>query len=255
MREVVNVDRRVMEIDPMRLASPRTGPLQYPGRVRGGPDWLAFAGNWMTEWERTGDTRYRDKIVAGLESMANMPYGFMTGPNCLFGYDPATGKLYPLSDDPFGTYNLQVIMGGAELMFELLQVIDHPGWNRAWLQYCRLTSAPKEVVAKDMKTGAEGADASYAGPGRLAAYAYLRTRNPAFAKRALSQMAGSNPGRRQPGPPYATRRVEPPEVLDPIDEFAGVSTNSTSQSSLNAIQVLEMCRDQLPEEMPAVPAR
>ena len=257
MREVVNVDRKVMEIDPMRLASPRTGPLPYPGRVRGGPDWLAFAGNWMTEWERTGDNRYRDKIRAGLESMANMPYGFMTGPNCLYGYDPASGKLYPLGDDPFGTYNLQVIMGGAEVMFELVQLIDHPGWNRAWLQYCRLTNAPKEVVARDMKTGAEGADASYAGPGRLAAYAYLRTRDPAFAKKALAQMTGPGFGVRQSGPPYVTRRVEPPDVLNAVDEYPGVSTNSTAQSSLNAIQVLEMCRDQLPEEMPpqAAPPR
>ena len=58
----------------MRLASPRKGPLKYPGRLRGGPDWLAIAGNWRTEWERTGDTKYRDKIIAGLDSIAGMPY-------------------------------------------------------------------------------------------------------------------------------------------------------------------------------------
>ena len=96
MREVVDADYKATEIDPMRLASPLTKPLPYPGRVRGGPDWLAFAGNWMTEWERTGDTKYRDKIVAGMDSIAAMPFGFLTGPDQLYGYDPKTGKLYAL---------------------------------------------------------------------------------------------------------------------------------------------------------------
>ena len=72
----------------MRLASPLTKPLPYPGRVRGGPDWLAFAGNWMTEWERTGDNKWRDKIIAGMDSIAAMPFGFLTGPDQLYGYDP-----------------------------------------------------------------------------------------------------------------------------------------------------------------------
>ena len=33
-----------MAVDPMRLAAPLKKPLPYPGRVRGGPDWLAFVG-------------------------------------------------------------------------------------------------------------------------------------------------------------------------------------------------------------------
>jgi len=40
-------------------------------------------------------------------------------------------------------------------------------------------------VATDMTTGSEGADGQYA-RGRLAAYAYMLTKNPAFAKKALS---------------------------------------------------------------------
>src|ERR1022692_4106644 len=120
MHAVTDADYALLDLDPMRLASPpKPGAPKYPARVRGGPDWLASVGNWMTEWERTGNTKYRDKIVTGMESFAAMRYGFLSGPNSLFGYDPATGKLYPLSDDPFGSYNLQVIMGGAEVVFEL----------------------------------------------------------------------------------------------------------------------------------------
>jgi hypothetical protein len=235
MREVVDADYKTTEIDPMRLASPRTGPIPYPGRVRGGPDWLTFIGNWMTEWERTGEPKYRDKIVAGMDSIAKMPYWFMTGPNNLYGYDPATGKLYPLVEDGFGTYNLTTIQGGAEVVFELNTLLDHAGWNKAWNQYCRLSGAPKAVVAKDMTTGSEGADGQYA-RGRLAAYAYMLTKNPAFAKKALSLARESR---------FATTSLKGPEVLNPIDEVPGLSTNSTAQGCLEAIEVLEMCGDQM----------
>jgi len=249
MHAVVDVDYKVTELDPMRLAQPRTGPIPYPGRIRGGPDWLACAGNWMTEWERTGDTKYRDKILTGMDCIAKMPYGFMTGPNTLYGYDPKTGMLYPLVPNGFGTYNLQVIQGGAEVAFELNQLIDHPGWQKAFLQYCRLTGAPKNVVAQDMTTGAEGADGSYAGAGRLAAYAFWKTRNSAFIARAVSQLRGGGV-RSLSGGMYATRHVEGPDVMNSIDEAPGVSTNTTAQSSLTAIQVLELCKDQLPAELP-----
>jgi hypothetical protein len=75
-------------------------------------------------------------------------------------------------------------MGGPEVIFELLDMLDHPGWNKAWLQYCRLTSAPKDVVARDKSTGNEGDDARFAGGGRLAAFVYSRTKNAAFAKKS-----------------------------------------------------------------------
>ena len=240
MHEVVDVDYTIMEFDPMRLAEPRTKPIPYPGRIRGGPDWLACVGNWMTEWERTGNAKYRDKILAGMDCISKMPYGFMSGPKNLFGYDPKTGMLYTLADDPFGVYNLQIIMGGAELVFELNDVIDHPGWHKAWLQYCRLTDAPRQVVAADMTSGSEGSDGRYAGEGRAAAYAYMQTRNPAFLGRALGFVHG---GGRLPG--ATSRSVEGPQALNPIDESPDAWTNGAAQTSLTLISVLELCKDRI----------
>ncbi len=234
MHQVADADYKATEIDPMRLAAPLKEPLKYPGRVRGGPDWLAFAGNWMTEWERTGNTKYRDKIIIGMDSIAAMPYGFLSGPDNLFGYDPATGKLFPLSDDPYGVYNLTTIMGGAEVVFELNELIDHAGWKKAWLQYCRLYGAPKQIVAKDMTTGNEGSDGAYARPDRLAAYAYVHLKNPALARKALSQIVFRF---------NAPQHLDPPEVLNPIDDIPRLSTNTIAQGCLNAIEILEMCKD------------
>ena len=53
-------------------------PCTAPARLRIGPDWLAYAGNWMTEWERTGNTAYRDKIIAGMKSIAVLPNRLFT---------------------------------------------------------------------------------------------------------------------------------------------------------------------------------
>lgn len=252
MREVVNVDGKVMQVDPMRLAQPPTArERRYPGRVRFGPDWLAFAGNWMTEWERTGDTRWRDKILAGMDSLSSMPYGIRSGRNLVYGYDPATGRLYRVSDE-LGDYNLATIQGGAEVAFELNELVDRPSWMRTWLEYCRLEAAPADVIVRDRRSGAEGKDARYVGFGqagaRLAAYVYAKTGDAAFATAAIDRLFGAFGGFR--AGMYATRRVAGPDVLNPIDEDPRVSTNATAQSSLTAIEVLALCADRLPDKPP-----
>jgi hypothetical protein len=230
MREVLDSDAKTVEIDPMRLASPLTKPLPYPGRVRGGPDWLAFVGNWMTEWERAGDTRWRDKIIAGMDSIAAMPYGFLTGPDQLYGYDPKSGKLFALADQ-VGTYNLATIMGGAEVVFELNTLIDHAGWKKVWEQYCRLHTARKEVIERDRSTGTEGADAQFARQGRLSGYLYIFNKNAAFARKAWSGVRI---------PRINARPATGPDVVSPIDDVAGLSTNSVAQGCLEAIEVMAM---------------
>jgi len=87
----------------------------------------------------------------------------------------------------------------------------------------------------------------------MAAYAYSKTHNTAFVARAVAQLVGAGGPQRLPGGPYATRHVAGPDAMNPIDEAPGVSTNSTAQNSLTAIQVLELCKDQLPADVP--PAR
>jgi hypothetical protein len=239
MREVVDADYMLLELDPMRLATPVKTPLAYPARIRGGPDWLAYVGNWMTEWERTGNNKYRDKIIAGMDSIVAMPYGFLTGPDQLYGYDPKTGKMYPLSPDGMGTYNLATIMGGAEVVFELNELINHPKWKKVWLQYCRLYTAPRSVIKQDTANGgAEGVDAHFSRPGRLSAYVYRDNQVDAFAQRAWTGVRLNS---------FKTTYLEGPAVANPIDEIAGLSTNSTAQGCLEAIEVLEMCPGFVPE--------
>jgi len=221
MHEALQAEKSVIAYDPMREADPpRAGDEKYVTRVRSGPDWLALAGNWMTEWERTGNTQYRDKILAGMQSMEAMPHGFRTGRNLLMGFDPATGKL-TARDTTLGSYNLATIMGGAELMFELNMSIDDPAWHKVWSDFCANS----------------GAGISQ---GKLLAYAYSVTKDPALAQNAIASLRGGRGARGS--------RVEPPNALAPMDD--GTDTNGSSQSSLNAIAVLELCGDVLPTAAP-----
>ena len=40
--------------------------MVYPSHARSGPDWSSLCANWMTQWERFQDTKYRDKITVGI---------------------------------------------------------------------------------------------------------------------------------------------------------------------------------------------
>ncbi|HWA09593.1 MAG TPA: Tat pathway signal sequence domain protein [Opitutaceae bacterium] len=274
MREMLKSDAAAIKYDPMREAEPPVpGEPVFPARIRIGPDWFALAGNWMTEWERTGDTKWRDRILAGVDSIVAMPFWLETGqlnglnPDIpgggigklkgggaqLVGYDLATGKLSVIRDPVTKgsvpvSYNLATIQGGGEVMFELVPLLGRKDFATAWLQYCRIGAAPAEVLTADKATGTEGADARYvlneqSGP-RLAAYAYAQTRIPAFAQRAITSMLSRDGTANNPQP------LSPPEVLKPTMEAAGVSTNDAAQSGLTTIEILELCKDQLPVDAP-----
>ena len=221
MRDALQASKSIIAFDPMREADPpRPGDEKFVARVRAGPDWLAIAGNWMTEWERTGDTQWRDRILAGMNSIASMAHGFRTGRNMLMGFDPATGVL-TARDNTLGKYNLSTIMGGAELMFELNMSIDDPAWKKAWADFC----------------ADSGEDISL---GKMQAYAYYVDRNSSLAQSAIATLHGDR---------LRGGRAEPPNALVPTDD--GTDTNGASQNSLNAIAVLELCAEMLPTAAPA----
>jgi len=267
MRESAeSADLAVARFDPMREAAPRT-PEEPVVRLRIGPDWYALAGDWMTEWERTGDTRWRDRILTGVDSIMAMPYWLLTGkpnPNgggageAVVGYDLATKKLFPITDPVTKatvpvSYNLATIQGGAQVMFELVPLLGRKDFETAWLQICRIGAATPQILTRDKTTGAEGADASLtytgqSGP-RLAAYAYAKTKIPAFAQKAIAGMLG------QGGGIAAPHRVSGPDSLNPVEEDARISTNEAAQTGLSIIEILELCKDLLPTEAAVRPAR
>lgn len=137
MHEVADADTLLYILDPMRIAQPRSlYPCSAPARLRIGPDWMGYASNWLTEWERTGNSAYLDKLKTGMKSIADLPFAFTQGPLAL-GYDPATGRLSTEMPSMETTNHLMPIMGGFELVNELRGCVDEPAFYNAWLNYCR----------------------------------------------------------------------------------------------------------------------
>jgi hypothetical protein len=229
--------------DPLRLILKKS---KYPTHARVGPDWLALVGNWMIEWERTGDTRYRDRIMAGVNSLYEMPYGFFSGKDAAFGYDPATYKLYRLDENDIGSAHLSVLMGGPEVAFELSHLLKNKKWDKLWMQFCRIYAAPKEEIQKEFGKAVElGNPGSWYA--RLPAYYAKVSGDKAYAARAWDEFL--NPRARY-YPDFTMQRFEGVQSLQPVYEVRGASTNNTAQWCLNAIELLELVGDQLPEDNP-----
>lgn len=228
MAEVKDADQKLYTLDPMRLAQPRSQyPCTAPARLRIGPDWLAYAGNWMTEWERTRNTAYRDKIIAGMKSIAALPNRIFTGPLAL-GYDPATGIITSECDPNLqSTNHLMTIMGGFEVMNEMIRMIDLPEWNDAWLD-----------LALHYKQKSWELRKSRFRISRLLGYAAYHTRNPQLAAEAWTDLFSRL--EHTPAPPFRIKTILPPEVPAPLDECTSISTNDAALWSLDAIYMQEV---------------
>lgn len=243
MRAAVEASNEAIgKLDPLRLILEKSA---YPTHARVGPDWLALVGNWMTEWERTGDTRYRDRIMVGVNSLSGMPYGFYSGKNAALGYDPETYKLYRLDENDIGYSHLSVLMGGPEVAFELTHLLQNEKWGKLWMQFCRLYAAPEAVIEKEFGKAVKLGDPApwYA---RLPAYYAKVTGDKAYAKRAWNEFL--NVGESRYHTNFDMQKFDGPESLQPVYEVAGVSTNNTAQWCLNAIELLELIGEQLPED-------
>jgi len=60
----------------------------------------------MTEWERTGDPKWKNKILVGVTDFSKMQYGFYSGKDGAFGFDPATLHIYQLNPGDIGYIHL-----------------------------------------------------------------------------------------------------------------------------------------------------
>ena len=135
-------------------------------------------------------------------------------------------------------------MGGPELMMELAPLIDLPEWNDAWLNYCRYLQAPRD----EQQQALGGAINNGRGPhfSRMTAYAARAMKDPKLTERAWQEFFRDGARER-----FVTKRLEGPDVPVPVDESPEVSTNDTAQWSLNAIELLELVGDALPNEVPS----
>ncbi|MBO4598366.1 MAG: hypothetical protein J5676_10915 [Bacteroidaceae bacterium] len=225
MEDELDSDYTLLTLDPMRFADPRTADCTAPARISIGPDWLGYACNWMTHWERFRDNKYRDKIITGMKSISALPSGIFTGPIAL-GYDPKTGIISKEGDmSQQATSHLMTIMGGFEVMNEMMEMIKLPEWEKTWLDFA---TRYKEMAYKTRRNKFRIA--------RLMAYAAAHG-DKEKGREAWQDLIRDGNNLK----PLEVKVLQQPEVPEERHEAPEVNTNDVSTWSLDAIYLLEVC--------------
>jgi hypothetical protein len=253
IRTSLRADATLRTIDPLREVLPPQH--RAPARLRIGPDWYALVSNWLTEWERTGDTRWRDRIVVGMRDIAALPAGLFTGEaGGAVGFDPDTGHVVNFGRGDFdGGYNLSMAFCGEQILWEALDLVDVPEFRRTLLDFARYVQAPSaEKIARygrDFNPGVFKTIYS-----RVTAWAGEQLADPAIQARGWQQFTSDPAG--QPWPPAV--RVSGTAVPAPVDEipargtsnpagdFATFATNDFAQRTLAYISLLAIAPRQAP---------
>jgi hypothetical protein len=135
MREPIDqVEKTLATIPPLRKVRPRPDIKAPQAFIRIGPDWLALASNWMAEWERTGDTKYRDWCLTGMKDIGAKPDVFLV--RDAYQFDPVTKHLTDVGDPNQGPSQFLYLFAGDQIAAELISLIDCPEFAKAWYGLC-----------------------------------------------------------------------------------------------------------------------
>ncbi|MBN2233646.1 MAG: Tat pathway signal sequence domain protein [Opitutales bacterium] len=231
LNEVVEADRQLATLNPVRKLP---GQPEVPAEVRmgQGTDFGSVATNWLTAWERTGDEKYKNWLVNAMKVIGSHDLGFFV-PD--YGYDVET-KAFILADNPKPRVShLSSVFGMVEANKELMDLLDIPEFNKAWLEYCILYNAGPEAHVARFGEALNGISLVQA-HSRLTAFAAQQKSDPALAKRAMREFESEWGGPKS----IETERISGTDVLNPVDEAAWVSTNDAAQWGLAAIQNLAL---------------
>ena len=263
MREQLKADFTYAEVK-------RTDPRMADNRGKYttasfGTDWAGYCANWLTEYERTLDTKWLDKIRAGMDTQL----AFGPKPGQLLGagqYDPETGKFVGKSprfmppeaaqreaqgapkaaqkgpgrkggrggepvEDVGGASGFDLLFGTTEIMAEMELVVDHPAYWTAWHYYGAHT------------------------PGNPMAYAAYVMKDANLAQQAAQTLVAASKHRViRPGEFGANFDVKPhlnssPDVPDPVWELPGRPEGGPDGRKFGTmIESLDWVGDYLPKD-------
>ena len=224
MREVLTVDKTIGEIQPLRKELVRA---DAPYIIRIGPDWLALASDWMTEWERTGNVKYRDYVLTGMKDIGAMPEAFTT--RMAFRYDINTKHLVDMGEPNLPAGEFLDLFGGDQIAMELIDLIDCPEFAKAWgLLADKWGRNPKWKGYTKM---------------RMMAYAAKMSHDEtlkAGAQQLLLESLKVDGHDRFPATPAV---IQGPVVAETVDEIVPLDTPGVSQWALNILTTAELLRE------------
>jgi hypothetical protein len=249
LTELVDSDQNFLGLDPVRKVRPDADTYRPDRGALGvglGTDWGSLAATWLTDWERTGNPRSRDRLLGTMADIGALKYGFLTGEAL---YDLDKGR-FDAGREVISVSHLSAVFGLVEICSELISLVPDASFENAWLQYCRLFLASPEEQKAEVGQPLAGIYLTQA-HSRLTAYAAARLGSPDLAELAWESFAegGENLNHAEA---FTLKEILPPFVLQPVDEAPTVSTNDTAQFGLAVIQNLALIGGDLPAlEVPA----
>ncbi|MDI2034687.1 Tat pathway signal sequence domain protein [Paenarthrobacter nitroguajacolicus] len=243
LTELVDSDQNFLGLDPVRKVRPDADTYRPDRGALGvglGTDWGSLAATWLTDWERTGNPRSRDRLLGTMADIGALKYGFLTGEAL---YDLDKGR-FDVGREAISVSHLSAVFGLVEICSELVSLVPDAAFERAWMQYCRLFLASPQEQAEEVGQPLAGIYLTQA-HSRLTAYAAAKLGSAGLASLAWESFAegGENLNHAEA---FTLKKILPPYVLQPVDEAPTVSTNDTAQFGLAVIQNLALIGAHLP---------
>ena len=244
--EVKDADEALKVMDPLRYFYEKD-KMECPTHARSGPDWSSLVSDWMTQWERSLDKTYEEKIRTGIEDLKQAPLQLVSGPD--FEYDPATAHLKYIGEKTKGSTHLQICMGAAQTWLELSELLEDAEWKKMLADYGRFYYLDSETRQKE--SGGLTGKREFSLPFMAAAMGaygawyhqekWLADRTWQILLRAMIS------GHDAAG--FVCGEKENAGNQESLSEIPWISTNFVSQWCLNVIMVLAFIRDSLPETL------
>jgi len=218
--------------------------MVYPSHARSGPDWSSLCANWMTQWERFNDGKYKEKIVTGIEDIKRAPLKLVSGPD--FEFDPETVHLRYIGEKAAGGTHLQICMGAPQVWLELADLLEDEEWKRILAEYGRFYYLDKERQLKE--SGGIIGNREFTFPfmaAAMGAYGAKYLPNEELAKTTWRHLLGVMI---QEGnfDGFKASVVRDKGNQNELSEIPWISTNFVAQWCLNTIMALDFIRDMLP---------
>ncbi len=245
MDDVCDADFATLNMDPLRYFY-RGMECKLPTHARSGPDWSTYCSNWYTAWERTGEARWRDKIMTGLNDIKKSPMRLISGSN--YEYDPETGHMGYIGESAAGGSHLAVCMGGPQTWMELADCLD--GELRDMLaQYGDFyyLSPEDKIKASNGIINPDGFEYPYMAAA-LASYAARERQDDELHYKVWQVLVHSLAGKDKKDN-FDTSVVNGYFNNDALREMFWISTNFTAQWCLNVIFALEFTKGHIPQKI------
>ncbi|MGL5950783.1 MAG: hypothetical protein ACRCZH_05125 [Cetobacterium sp.] len=240
IKEFKDADYSVERLEPLRGFYPKVEEKRF--FVRTGPDWSAYCSNWETEWERTGNLKYRDKILKGMNYLKERPLKLLSGPSVL--YDPETSEMEEIKDKSKSEFHMMVSFGAPQIWMEIGELFGDEEWKDMIAEFGEFYTLSDEEIRE--KTENKLSKDQFSWPmfsTAMIAYSAKRKNNSNLGKKAwglIEDELNKSSGK------LITPQIK--KSWKELSEDPLVTTNCVAQWCLNTIMCLELIGDMLAEK-------